>query len=142
MKPHIRLVPLVGFVILMLGVLGIKAADRGWFAIHPPLELNGQPALLFFTLSEGCDCQMLLVHNAEAQLAEWNLPTDLGLNVIRVDFTRRPDLAKQYGVVRAPALVLLGTAGQVTWKQDVGLSDATPLNLEQVGVQVDALFDN
>jgi len=142
MKQHIRLVPLLGFVVLMLGVLGIKAADRGWFAIHPPLELNGQPALLFFTLSEGCDCQMQLVQNAEAQLAVWDLPADLGLNVIRVDFTRRPDLGKQYGVVRAPALVLLGTAGQVTWKQDVGLSDTTPLDLEQAEVKVEALFDN
>jgi len=114
----------------------------GWFAHRQPLVLNGQPALLFFTVSRGCDCQMKVVHNAEAQLAAWQLPANLGLNVIRLDINRRPDLAKQYGVARAPALVLLDAAGQVAWKQDVGLSDEAPLDLIQAQSLVNALISD
>ena len=111
----------------------------GWFAHRQPLVLNGQPALLFFTISRGCDCQMMVVHNAEAQLTAWQLPANLGLNVIRLDFNRRPDLAKQYGVARAPALVLLDTAGQVAWKQDEGLSDEQPLDLATCQAKIELL---
>ena len=127
---------------LFLGPMVLKAVQEGWFAPSPPLELNSQPALVFFTLSRGCDCQMMVVQSADAQLAAWALPVDLGLNVIRVDFDRRPDLARQYGVARAPALVLLDSQGQVVWKQDVGLSDELPLDLEQAEVQIEALVEN
>ena len=114
----------------------------GWFAHRQPLVLNGQPALLFFTISRGCDCQMKVVHNAEAQLAAWQLPANLGLSVIRLDFNRRLDLAKQYRVARAPALVLLETAGRVVWKQDEGLSDEAPLDLIQAQSQIDTLISD
>jgi xanthine dehydrogenase accessory factor len=43
-----------------------------------------------------------------------------GFVVIVVDFSHRPDLARQYDVARTPALVLLDAAGEVVWKQDVG----------------------
>jgi len=127
---------------LFLGPMVLKAVQEGWFAPSPPLELNSQPALVFFTLSRGCDCQMMVVQSADAQLAAWALPVDLGLNVIRVDFDRRPDLARQYGVARAPALVLLDSQGQVVWKQDVGLSDEAPLDLNQVERQLETLTKN
>jgi len=121
---------------LVLGLLGIKAVQAGWFELHLPLAQNGRPALIFFTLSRGCDCQMTVVHSAEAQLAAWELPARLGLNVIRVDYERRPDLAQQYEVARAPAVVLLDAAGAVTWKQDVGLSDTAPLDLETLEAEI------
>jgi len=124
-----RPVSLVVLISIIGVVLGIKAVSRGWFSQRQPLVLNGQPALLFFTISRGCDCQMKVVHNAETQLTAGELPVNLGLVIIRLDFNRRPDLAEQYGVARAPALVLLDSLGQVVWKQDVGLSDAAPLDL-------------
>jgi hypothetical protein len=127
---------------LFLGPMVLKAVQEGWFAPSPPLELNSQPALVFFTLSRGCECQMTVVQSAEAQLAAWELPADLGLNVIRVDINRRPDLARQYGVARAPGLVLLDSQGQVVWKQDVGLSDEAPLDLNQVERQLETLTKN
>jgi hypothetical protein len=127
---------------LFLGPLALKAVQGGWFAPRPPLELRGQPALVFFTLSHGCECQMTVVLSAEAQLAAWELPVGLGLNVIRVDFDRRPDLARQYGVARAPALVLLDSQGQLVWKQDVGLSDELPLDLDQAEIRIEALVEN
>jgi hypothetical protein len=125
---------------LFLGPLAVKAVQEGWFAPRLPLDLHGQPALVFFTLSRGCECQMTVVQNAGAQLTAWELLADFGLNVIRLDFDRRPDLARQYGVARAPALVLLNAAGQVVWKQDVGLSDEAPLDLDRVEIQIESLI--
>ncbi|GAB4419416.1 MAG: hypothetical protein Kow002_07010 [Anaerolineales bacterium] len=118
--------------------LGLKAASEGWFTARTPLPLNGQPALVFFTLSKGCDCQMTVVRAAEAQLADWVSP----LPLYRVDFDRRHDLAEQFGVARAPALVLVNAEGQVVWKQDEGLSDGSPLDLNQAERQVEALTGN
>lgn len=118
--------------------LGLKAASEGWFAARTPLPLNGQPALIFFTLSEGCDCQMTIVRAAEAQLANWVSPLPLH----RVDFDGRRDLAEQFHVARAPALVLVNAEGQAVWKQDEGLSDESPLDLDQAERQVEALTVN
>lgn len=106
----------------------------------PQLELFGQPALVFFSLNRSCPCQMTVIQNAEAQLAAWEPSAASGLKVIRVDFNRRVDLAQQYNVARAPALVLLNSAGQAVWKQDVGLSDEQPLNLLEAETQVEALI--
>lgn len=117
--------------------LGLKAATEGWFAARVPLPLDGQPALIFFTLSKGCECQMIVVRAAEAQLADWFLPLPLH----RVDFDRRRDLAEQFGVVRAPAIVLINAEGQVIWKQDEGLSDESPLDMDQAERQVEALIE-
>jgi hypothetical protein len=70
------------------------------------------------------------------------VPGEAGLPVLRVDFSRRPDLVRQYGVARAPALVLLDAQGQVVWKQDVGLSDEAPLDLVLAQSQVESLISN
>lgn len=126
------------FLAALALTLGLKAAQLGWFATHEPLPLNGQPALIFFTLTQGCDCQMTVVHTAEAQLAGWESP----LPLLRVDFNRRHDLAAQFGIVRAPALVLMDVEGQVVWKQDEGLSDESPLDLEQAESQIESLVQN
>lgn len=117
--------------------LGWKAVGEGWFAARAPLPLNGQPTLIFFTLSKGCECQMTVVRAAESQLAEWESP----LPILRVDFDRRPDLAQQFQVIRAPSLVLLSEDGKVVWKQDEGLSDESPLDLNQAERQIEALAD-
>ena len=130
---------LVGLIIV---TLVFKAVQEGWFEPRLPLELNDRPALVFFTLSNGCECQMKVVLHAEAQMADWKLPEDLGLNVIRVDFDLRPDLAEEYGAARAPALLLLNSKGQVVWKQDVGLSDETPLDLDQAQKKIETLMQN
>jgi hypothetical protein len=49
-------------------------------------------------------------------------------------------LARQYDVARAPALVLLDAAGQVVWKQDLGLSDEAPLDLEAASLQIERML--
>ena len=123
------------FLATLILTFGLKAVTEGWFATRAPLPLNGQPALIFFTLSKGCECQMTVVRAAEAQLAGWDSP----LPLLRVDFDRRRDLAKGFGVARAPALVLVNAEGRVVWRQDKGLSDEAPLDLNQAEGQVEAL---
>lgn len=136
-----RVFVLTLFGVLIVGLLAIKLFKGGWFMHRLPLELNGQPALVFFTLSEGCECEMSVVIAAETQLIHWSLPHTGSISLLRVDFSLRPDLAQQYGVARAPALVLLDGLGQVAWKQDVGLSDNAPLDLAQAEVQARQLLE-
>jgi hypothetical protein len=124
-----RIISLVLLGALVMAVLAVKSYQEGWFERRMPLPLNGKPALILFILERGCECQMSVVWNAEAQIAGWDAPDELGLPVLQVDYNRRLDLAQKYGVARAPALVLLDSQGQVVWKQDVGISDKAPLDL-------------
>lgn len=135
-----RAATLILFSSLVMAVIAIKSFNDGWFEPKTPLALNGEPTLVFFTLGSGCECQMKVVRNAEAQLASWSVTLGSQISMFRVDFSRRPDLARQYDVARAPALVLLDAAGEVAWKQDVGLSDEAPLDLSQAQSQVEALL--
>jgi hypothetical protein len=135
-----RAAAMVLFLAAVLAVLTIKSFHNGWFEPPVPLELNGKPGLVFFTLGRGCECQMLVVRNAEAQLAGWPALQKSGIAFFRVDFNRRPDLARQYGVQRAPALVLLDSTGEVVWKQDLGLSDEAPMDLISARQQIDLLM--
>jgi len=125
---------IVFFAVLIL-TLGLKAVQLGWFTPHPPLELDGEPALLFFNKSRGCECEMFVYNNAETQMNSW----DASVQVIRIDLDQRPKLAQQYEVIRAPALVLLNAEGQVVWRQDEGLSDESPLDLDQAEAWFEAL---
>lgn len=118
--------------------LSLKAVSEGWFAPRPPLDLDGKPALLFFNKARGCECELLVYNNANAQVDEWTAP----LRVIRIDMDRRPDLARDYNIIRAPALVLVNADGQVVWRQDEGLSDESPLDLNQAERQIEALTFN
>lgn len=137
-----RAIGLIIFSALVMAVLAIKSFNDGWFDPKMPLELNNRPALVFFTLGRGCECQMLVIRNAEAQLSAWPLAQEDSIPIFRVDFSRRPDLARQYGVNRAPALVLLNALEQVVWKQDVGLSDEAPLDLTAAEAHIHQLGEN
>lgn len=128
------------FSVVVLAVISIKSFNDGWFEPKTPLAFNGKSALVFFTLGSDCDCQMKVVRNAEAQLASWSVTLDGQISIFRVDFSRRPDLVRQYNVARAPALVLLDAAGEVAWRQDLGLSNEAPLDLEQATDQVETLL--
>lgn len=122
--------------VVVMAVLAIKSFNDGWFEPKIPLEQNGQPVLVFFMLGRGCECQMSVVRAAEAQLATWEVAMEEQISILRVDFSRRPDLVRQYDVVRAPALVLLDADRQVVWKQDLGMSDEAPFDLDAVSIQI------
>jgi hypothetical protein len=118
-------------------ILGIKAVSLGWFAHRQPLNLNGQPALLFFNVSHGCDCQMLVSRNADAQVAAWPDTYRAGVAIYSISLERRRDLAGQYQVIRAPALLLLNGTGEVVWRQDGAISsDLNPFDLNQFEAQI------
>lgn len=120
---------LVLFGFFLTGFVVLKLVYSGLLGPRQPLDLNDQPALIFFTLSRGCECQMVVVEAAESQMASWQAPTSAGIQVLTVDLVRRAGLAQVYHVARAPALVLVDAAGEVIWKQDIGLSDKAPLDL-------------
>ena len=129
---------LIFFMIALGLTFGLKAAQLGWFNPHPPLELNHQPALLFFNKSRGCECEMLVYNNANAQMDSWNAP----LRVIRIDMERRPDLVQQYKIIRAPSLILLDTAEKIIWRQDESMGDEAPLNLNHLEREIEILIEN
>jgi hypothetical protein len=140
MKRHGRVIFLLAFAVLVLGVLGFKASQQKWFVPRPYMELNGQPALLFFTLSEGCDCQMRVIRHAATQVAFWKPVEHLKINIISIDFDERPDLARYFHVDRAPALVLLDHNGEVFWMQDEPQSDDLPFDMSAVEEQIASLL--
>ncbi len=117
--------------------LGLKSVQPGWFAPRPPLDLDGKPVLLFFNKVRGCECELFVYNNADAQMDIWNAP----VRVIKISMDRRPDLARQYEVIRAPTLLLLDAQGQVYWNHNEGLSDESPLDLDQAERQIEALTD-
>ncbi len=127
---------LLFFGVLAL-TLGLKAVQLGWFAPRPPPELDGQPVLLFFNKARGCECELLIYHNANSQMDNWRAP----VRVINIDLDQRPDLAQTYGVIRAPTLILLDSAGEIVWRQDVGVSDEAPLDLDSAEAHLDKLFE-
>jgi hypothetical protein len=126
------------FLAALILTFGLKAVQLGWFAPRPPLDLDGELVLLFFNKSRGCECEMLVYNNANAQMDVWNSP----VRVIRIDMERRPDLARDYNIIRAPSLVLVNAEGQVVWRQDEGLSDVSPLDLNQAERRIEALTVN
>lgn len=132
-----RIIWILFFALLIL-TLGLKAVQLGWFTPRPPLNLDAKPALLFFNKSRGCECELLVYNNANSQMDLWKT----SMRVIRIDMDHRPDLVRQYGVIRAPSLILVNAEGRVGWRQDEGLSDEMPLDLDHVEGQIEALRTN
>ena len=93
-------------------ILILKSIELGWFAPQTPLQLNNQPALLFFNNDRGCECAMYVYRHAETQLSAWPEEKHSGIPIIPINLERRPDLAQEYQVIRAPTLLLLDSAGQ------------------------------
>jgi len=120
-------------------IIGYKAFRSGWFETRRPLELNGKPALLFFNVSRGCECQMVVSNNAYDQIASWSDQARQGISVINIDIERRPDIAEQYDIFRVPALLLLDSQGEVMWVQDYSINDDLPLDLNQFEVEIQSL---
>jgi hypothetical protein len=120
-------------------ILILKSIELGWFAPQTPLALNNQPALLFFNNDRGCECAMFVYRHAEAQLSAWPDEKHSGIPIIPVNLERRPDLAQEYQVIRAPTLLLLDSAGQILWRQDEVISDEFPFDLIPLESQIEIL---
>jgi len=124
-------------VVVFSLTLVAKAIYGGWMDAREAPDLSGRAGLVFFTLSNGCECQMVVVRAAEAQLAKWQP----GLPVLRMDFDRNRHLAATWDIARAPALVLVDAEGQMVWAQGEGVRDELPLDLDQVELQIQRLAE-
>ena len=126
-------------ICVAIAIVGTKAFRSGWFAPHRPLDLNGKPALLFFNVSKGCECQMVVSNNASDQVASWPEEARQDIPVFHIDIECRPDLSEQYDVNLVPAMLLLDSQGQLMWKQDYSINDDLPLDLIQFELEIQLL---
>jgi hypothetical protein len=127
---------LLAFIALILAIMAYKAYDEGWFLPRPPLVLHGQPAILFFNRHKGCECEMVVYTAAKDQMSRWIQEEHSSIPMISIDLDRRPDLGKQFDIVRAPALLLVDQKGAVVYSQKDSLSDTTPLDLLSLGIAI------
>lgn len=124
---------LAGAIVLLMGV---KVGRPFLLPAAPPIELNNQPALIFFNNDEGCECVIPLYQKADAVIAAWPPEQRAQIPVHRVVLDERPDLQRQYDVERAPMLLLLDTDGQVVWREWGVASNPNVFDLAEVETQI------
>ena len=117
----------------ILFLLAFKACHVN---LPPPLELNNEPALLFFNNEEGCVCVRTIYERADAQIAAWPAESRHGIPLHRIHLEERPDLRLKYRIVRAPTLLLLDAVGNEVWRRDEVISDETIFDLEAVEAEI------
>ena len=126
-----------GAIVLLLGV---KVGRPYLLPAGPPLELNNQPALLFFNNEEGCECVLPLYTKADDVIATWIFEKRALIPVHRLILDERPDLQRQYDIERAPMLALLDASGQIVWRQWGVASNPDVFDLAEVETQIGLLF--
>lgn len=72
---------------------------------------------------------MVVYQAAEEQINGWSDVDRHNMPVIHIDLDRRPDLGKQFDVIRAPALLLVDHEGKIIFGQKDPKSDTSPLDL-------------
>ena len=141
MKRQTRILIWLSFAGAVLLVLGFKAWRLGWLLPKPPLALNGQPAVVVFIKIHGvCECEQFVNDNARAQAANWPVDARSWLLLHQIDIEHRPDLAKQYKVIRAPSMLLLDASGEIVWRQDDVITDELPLDLTTIEMKISDLL--
>lgn len=124
-----RFAVIVLCAVAILSILGYKAVDEGWFDPREPLDLGGQPAFVFFNRYKGCECELEVYQLAEAEIQAWPEAARRGVPLLIVNLDRRPDLGRQFKIVRAPTLLLVDEDGQEVVRQDVIRSENQMFNL-------------
>lgn len=130
---------LIGFILI---VLGIKFSVQYLSRESAQLDLNGQPAILFFSLDDSCECIRQMIYAADFQIAHWSEEARMGLVVHRFDFDQNRQLANHYEVYRVPALLLLDGRGRVVSRQDDPLLKNGPLDLGKIEADIQALMSS
>jgi hypothetical protein len=129
--------------LLLLSIAGVmvyKAFVEGWLAPKDPLDLSNAPVLLFFNRHKGCECEMAVYTAAEKQITEWSAENRRGIPIIPIDLDRRPDLGKQFNIIRAPALLIIDHEEKVLYSQKESQSDTAPLDLLSLDAAVKEIF--
>jgi hypothetical protein len=104
----------------------------------PALDLNNQPALLFFNNEEGCECVIELYQKADAVMAAWPTENRAHIAVHRIVLDERPDLQRQYEIQRAPMLLLLDAHGQEIGREWGVASNPNVFDLAAMEAQIRA----
>jgi hypothetical protein len=112
----------------MLAVISAKAYRDGWLSPQPTLQ-PGNPGLVFFNGSRGCECELYVYANADRQVANWSEAQRGGLPFIWLSIHAPGELKNKYKVIRAPTLLLVDATGNVVMRQDNVVSDEEPLDL-------------
>lgn len=123
---------LFGFGLLLAAILIFKGIDEGWFIPRTPLALDYKPAVLFFNRHKGCECALVVYRAAADQVQNWSEEDRQGVRLIQIDLDQRPDLGDQFGIIRAPTLLLVDGYGEIKYRQDEVVTDAEPLNLSMI----------
>lgn len=123
---------LFGFGLLLAAILIFKGIDEGWFIPRTPLALDYKPAVLFFNRHRGCECALVVYRAAANQVQNWSEEDRQGVQLIQIDLDQRPDLGAQFGIIRAPTLLLVDGYGEIKYRQDEVVTDAEPLNLSMM----------
>lgn len=117
------------FVLLVVGVLAVKAWQESWFVPELPLLLPDQPALLLFNRYRGCECALDVYEAAEWQIRGWPEDARLSVPVVIINLDRQKELGARFKVHRAPTLLLVDSDGTVIYRQNEVVSDDLPLDL-------------
>lgn len=126
---------------IFLALLGYKSYDDGWFLPRVPLNLDDQPAVIFFNRHKGCACAVVVYDAAAHQIATWPEAQRYGVRLIQIDLDCRPDLGTQFGITRAPTLVLIDHAGEIIYQQHETVTDLAPLDLLALEVVLREMTD-
>lgn len=119
----------LGFLGIVVIILGIKFITHRVPADSQSIELNAGPVLLFFNIDEPCECMQKLVESADSQINGWSEEARSGIPVYRIDFEEQPELGGKYKVFRVPCLVLIDGEGQIVHRQDYPVNEGWPLKL-------------
>jgi hypothetical protein len=139
LTPQQRRAILFGFLGILFVVFGLKFLFQWDFKVHSPLQLDGKPALLFFTLDDPCECMQELVRQADEQIEHWTETQRGEVAIYRFDFDAHRDLAGQYNVFRTPCLLLIDSNGKIVYRQDYPLTVGGPFKLEVFEAQIQNL---
>jgi len=131
----------MGLVGLILILLGIKVFLQYFTAEAVAVDSNGQPALIFFSLDDSCECMRQMIYAADFQIAHWSEEERRGIVVHRFDFDQNRQLANQYKVYRVPSLLLLDEKGQIISRQDDPILQNGPLDLHEFEAVIQSLVD-
>jgi len=132
MNTHKGKALLLGFVGLVLIVIGIKYLPVFLTMADQEATIGDKPVILFFNLDEPCECMVELTQQADKQITNWPVERRGGIPVVRIGMDQRPDLEVKYKIFRAPCLVLVNDQDQVDWRQDYPLIEGGPFELEEL----------
>jgi hypothetical protein len=139
MIAHKRKTILLGFIGLVLIILGIKYIPVFLAMASKQSDKLEKPVILFISVDEPCECMVDLTQRAEQQIANWPPDRQGGIPMVRIAFGQRQDLQTKYLIFRAPCLLLVDEQDQVAWRQDYPLIEGGPFELEVLEVVLEKL---